>query len=137
MYIEFAAPQRMSFIKKVLGDTIHCETAKGSPEDASEYCMKDGDYVEFGELGKGGQGRRNDIASLRDAIKAGKSDLDIVESSLVIPWVKYRRGVVDLRGIYDAPSERDEIKVALFYGPPGTKITTTRISLTLDANSYL
>jgi len=119
VYIEFNAPVRMSAIKKVLGDGVHCEKARGCGVDAANYCMKDQDFVEFGELAKGGQGKRNDIASLRDAIKDKQTDLEICDSDLVSPWVRYRRGVQDLRMVYDAPAARDAIKVALFYGPPG------------------
>lgn len=118
MYIEFSSPVRMSAIKKVLGNA-HCEAARGAAIPAANYCMKDQDFVEFGKLSDGGQGKRTDIESLRDSIAEGSTDREIVETKLVGPWVRYQRGVQALRSIYDAPSARDDIKVALFFGAPG------------------
>lgn len=40
----------MSAVKAILGeDTLHLEPAKGNEEQNREYCMKDGNYREFGE----------------------------------------------------------------------------------------
>jgi Putative viral replication protein len=60
---------------------IHIEVAKGSPQQASAYCKKDGDVTEVGEL-KSGSGKRNDWHDLRDWLKSlplPPSDLELLE----------------------------------------------------------
>lgn len=68
-YIHFKQPRALSALKKVL-PRAHLEIARGTPEDNRRYCTKDNDFEEFGELPK--QGKRNEIAALREAIKAGE-----------------------------------------------------------------
>jgi len=116
------SPQRMTALKKIFGNNVHLEAARGNNEKASSYCMKeDPHYVEFGSLIGTGQGARNDILALRDALRADTPDMDIVlDDALVIPWFKFRRAVEDLRKIFTTPPTRESTRVALIFGPPGT-----------------
>lgn len=72
-YIELAKASRLAAMKKLL-PTAHWENAKGTPEQASAYCKKDGDFYEDGELSKSRQGKRSDLEDLRDAINEGQRD---------------------------------------------------------------
>lgn len=58
-YIHFTIAKRFSFVQESI-PRAHLEVARGSNEQASEYCKKDGNFVEFGSL-PGGQGSRTDI----------------------------------------------------------------------------
>lgn len=69
-YFEFTGGKRLSTIKKLL-PRIHIEKRKGTPKQASDYCKKEGNYVEFGELSK--QGERNDLNEIKDSIINGKT----------------------------------------------------------------
>lgn len=61
-------------VKEILGDpSLHVETRKGTREQARDYCKKDGNWAEYGNWDAGGQGQRNDITHLKEAIKSGMS----------------------------------------------------------------
>lgn len=49
-YIQFNTNQRLLAAKAHLGGTCHLSLSRGTPEQASAYCKKDGDYQEFGEI---------------------------------------------------------------------------------------
>jgi len=65
----------------------HMEARKGTPTQAADYCKKDGDFVESGELvdnEKEGQGKRNDIIALRDAAMEARSVEDLHSNDAVV-----------------------------------------------------
>lgn len=129
MYVEFSSPQRMSAIKKVLGSGIHCEVARGKAQEAANYCMKDNTFVEFGELR--GQGARNDLIGLRDALASGKRGRELLDADETAPaFFKYQRGIAAAVELYDVPPVRRDVEVSLYFGPPGTgKSTRARLEL--------
>jgi len=52
-YVIFLTEKRLQNVKNLLGtDRIHLEVSRGTPLQASEYCKKDGDFVEHGTLPK-------------------------------------------------------------------------------------
>jgi hypothetical protein len=69
-YLELEKPQKLATIKKVL-KRAHLEKRMGTREQAKDYCMKDGEYVERGDWKAGGQGARTDIARILEAVRAG------------------------------------------------------------------
>lgn len=86
-YVEFEKVIRMNACKKSLGDRAHIEPRRGTREQARDYCMKDGNFVERGDFGAGGQGKRNDLETLMQAVKEDKPRLEIMEE---IPMVYAR-----------------------------------------------
>lgn len=58
-YVEFASAKNLSTLKKAWGDKPHFEARKGTAKQASDYCKKDGDYIERGEISN--QGKRSDL----------------------------------------------------------------------------
>lgn len=61
-YCELNKVCRLSAMKK-LNERAHWESRKGTQKQARDYCMEDGDWVEFGVLKK--QGERNDLDKIR------------------------------------------------------------------------
>lgn len=49
-YIVFSTTKRFAQVKSVLPRGAHVEPKRGTPEQASEYCKKDGLFQEFGTL---------------------------------------------------------------------------------------
>lgn len=68
-YVYFDTVKSFKQVKTLL-PTAHWEAAKGSAAQNRAYCTKDGDYTETGTLPN--PGKRNDIETLRDAIKSGE-----------------------------------------------------------------
>lgn len=62
-------------IKKII-PTAHIDVCRGTPEDNRKYCMKEGEYEEFGICPK--QGRRSDIEEFKDDILSGMSEEDLL-----------------------------------------------------------
>lgn len=81
-YIEFAKPMRMSAVKRYFGcDSMHLEKRRGTPKEASDYCKKDGDFFEHGQLSKKRQGERKDLDGMWQMLKERKSFYEIVDSN--------------------------------------------------------
>lgn len=127
--MEFSTPVRGSAIKKYLGVGRY-EVARGTAKEASDYCKKglgtveapkDWDYFEFGDIRESGQGNRKELLLLRDTLKRGASDLDILDNDHTAgSFFKYQRGITAARLIYNQPTFRDEVHITLLYGAPGS-----------------
>lgn len=82
--------------KQRIGNRAHLEVARGKSSQAADYCKKDGDFVEYGEL-PSQQGKRSDWDVYRDWIE----DLGRVPSrkELVLRFPKlyarYKRACFD------------------------------------------
>lgn len=109
--------KRLAALKKILGSTPHFEVAKGTSIQASDYCKKDGDYVEFGTPPT--PGKRTDLEAACDAIKDGASMHDVAESHPTV-FVKFGRGLRDLRLILQKPYHHAGVRGLWIWGPPGT-----------------
>lgn len=92
-YVEFNSPVRMRKVKELLQDeAMHLEVRKGSRDEAREYAMKEETRVngpyEFGTWIQG-QGTRSDLASVKAAIDAGCSAMELCDADFTA-WCKYR-----------------------------------------------
>jgi hypothetical protein len=64
-YLEFEKPQRFTTLHKRI-KSIHIEARKGTAKQASDYCKKDGKFVEHGTISQ--QGKRSDLDNVRDLL---------------------------------------------------------------------
>lgn len=114
-YVCFIKAQRLTSVKKLL-PRAHWEISRGTPQEASDYCKKDGNFKETGTLplNGGATAKRNYDAYLASA-KTG--DFDNIPSNILIQHYHafkrikqdYQQSVPDL----DSPCG------IWIYGPPG------------------
>jgi len=64
-YVILKEPKSLRQVKSLLSgnfqSSIHLEVSRGTPQQNREYCIKDGNFNEFGELPSVSQGRRTDL----------------------------------------------------------------------------
>lgn len=115
---------RLSAMKKLI-PRAHWEPARGSPEQASVYCEKDGDFFEKGT--RPAPGARRDLDDVRNRIDNGESMGDVVSTAnyqqikLAEIYLKYRE-----------PKRNWEPEVYWFWGPPGSGKTRHVHELCVD-----
>lgn len=115
-FCTFPKLYRLSGVKK-LHATAHWEIAKGTSKEASDYCKKDGDFVENGEPPF--QGKRTDLEAACDAIKAGTSIIDVA-MEFTSTYAKFHRGLKEVALLVQPTYRHDTVRGVWFHGEPGT-----------------
>jgi hypothetical protein len=64
-FVQTTKKVRMATVKSIFGNSVHCEPMRGTAEQASEYCKKEGNFSEFGTLVI--KGERNDLLAAATA----------------------------------------------------------------------
>lgn len=116
--------QRMSYVKKLL-TRAHLERRRGTPQQAIDYCKKDGDYAEIGQYSQYDPGSREKSrwTSVYEQVKSGDSLAKIIETSPnLIPYVNSLSRVQ--RELKVKPAFDGERAVAILWGPPKTGKTS-------------
>lgn len=115
-YVEFTKPKRLAWLKRRL-PKVHWEARKGTRDQARDYCMKDGDFHEFGPWGTS-QGKRSDLEEVKTAIEDGATETDIAESHFGV-WCKYPNAVRSYIRMRQKPRDfKTEVHVC--WGDTGT-----------------
>lgn len=131
-YAYFKHPKSFTAVVELLGEPrAHVEEAKGTALQNQQYCSKDGDYVEFGDLPR--QGRRKDLETIREAITEGASEKQIADSHFST-WVVYRRSLNEYRHLVKQQPRRQKSIVVWICGPTGSGKTRSVYS---NPNSLL
>lgn len=109
-YLELPQRWRRSQVITMLPGA-HIELRRGTGQQASDYCKKDGDYDEYGNLAVPAQGRRSDLQEVTEAIANGASKRKIAQD-FPEQYVKYHKGLEKLIDIHQ------DLKPAnVFHGP--------------------
>ena len=72
-FISFSGRKRMAQVKTIIGGNPHVEVCRNIAASLI-YCKKENNFVEHGEM-TAGQGKRSDIESFKEDVKAGLLDL--------------------------------------------------------------
>jgi len=117
-YIELKSRQRLSYLRAKMPGA-HWEMRRGSGEEASTYCKKDGDFDEWGSLCVSNQGKRSDLEAVADSLKSGKT-ISEVASEYPVEYIKYAKGIHALKSSIDASQAKKPPRVVVFWGETGT-----------------
>lgn len=113
-YIEFPRAIGFPTIKRAIGNA-HLEKRRGTAQEAADYCKKDGDFTEWGEISQ--QGARNDLNEAVASLRTG--GIQQVARDHPAQYVRYHRGFQALHFIDLASQTREPPTVIFCYGPPG------------------
>lgn len=117
-FVVWKSPRTLSAIKRMACfRRSHLERMRGSHRQASDYCKKDGDWWEEGDLPQ--SGRRVDLNQIRQEIEEGKSEFDIA-SNYFSQWAIYRRSFERYRTLLRRSTRTTKSWTNLIVGPTGT-----------------
>jgi len=81
-FIQFDKRVSLARCRRLVSLRAHFEVARGTPKEASDYCKKEGDFDEYGQIGVS-QGKRSDWDALKEfVVAAGRvpSDRDLASN---------------------------------------------------------
>lgn len=117
-YVEFKNQVSLSTLKKKLHANAHFEKRMGTSKQASDYCKKDGNFVEFGELSQ--QGARNDLVAICQSIVEKKRPLSEIAAEAPNHWVRYHKGFTNLASTIHHKPRTEMPKVFWIWGDSGS-----------------
>lgn len=116
-YIHYQFPKSFSSVKREL-PKAHIEKRQGTPEQAAEYCKKDGDYYEHGILPEtSGEATKILWKTILDKAKCG--DTQWIEDNYPKIWIQSSHRLQSLRSTETALLDGD-LQHEWWVGPTGT-----------------
>jgi len=122
-YVDFVNAKTMKSLKKKYPKEIHWETRKGTWEQATTYCKKDGVFDEWGVPPR--QGKRSDIDTIKQLVKDGVGMTEVIERATSYQACKFAELALKYR---KTPMEWYDKRVIWFWGPTGTGKTRRAIA---------
>lgn len=116
-YIQLSTKKRIKWLKNTIHATAHFESARGTPQENTTYCTKDGDAEEIG-VRQPGQGARTDLQAVVDMVRAGATIRKIAEEHPQAA-IRYGHGIARLRIVLPPPSREEPPIINVFWGATG------------------
>lgn len=107
----------LRYIRDLISDKAHYETARGKPHQAATYCKKDGDFKEFGNC-PNGQGNRSDLDQIAEKCRTSVAITKIAEEHPA-SFLRYAGNIVKLKHLY-RPQRSGQPIIHVFWGRTGT-----------------
>lgn len=121
VYVELSKQKRFKALCKLMPRAADIKPRWSTAQNASDYCKKEGDYWEDGELSR--QGKRTDLDAFVQAVKEQPkiTRLELVEQHTSI-LARYPKFIQEVKSVYNKPTTLDwkEPPNIWIYGPPGT-----------------
>jgi len=121
-YVQCTKRQRRGPLCKTFRCHVEPQAKASTAEQAAEYCKKDGDVKEFGELTRARA--RRDLDEVREALRSGESALAIADSVSFGTYLQYHRGL-DAYARLLVPTRDWAPTVYYLYGNTGVGKTRT------------
>lgn len=128
LYVELKRPQRWGRVPQLIGLRVgqwHAAKRRGTRDQARAYCRKERTRVEGPfELGEWtsdrGPGARHDLEAVADAVLVERASVSDVAERFPIQFIKYHRGIVELKQTVRVRRESQKRVVIVLVGPTGT-----------------
>lgn len=136
-FFQFKDLHRIPWLKRVLNnDRWHFESMRGTPQQASDYCKKDEEFFEKGELHLPGvgQGRRTDLEAIRTAIDNGATDLELAQMGFGT-WCRNYRAFARYRVLSQRACDWRTLEVHVFWGATGVGKTRRAMDFAKSTSS--
>lgn len=118
-YIQFTKKLALTAVKKLI-PRAHWEmqSKNSSALEAAEYCRKDGDFYEQGEISCTGD--RKDLDAIKDKINNGETTVDKIVMEFPVLYHQYGRTLSKIEDIVLRKKWRTEMTKGIWYwGPTG------------------
>lgn len=113
-YIEFKSPRSYKNINNMyFSNKAYMATRKGSSQQASDYCKKEGNFKEFGEISK--QGERADLNELKNKILNGETNIDDIVENNTEAYHQYGRTLEKVEEVRNKRIYRTEMTKGIWY----------------------
>ncbi len=116
-YLQLRNPKGFSAMKKKFVKRAHFEVSKGSDRQNIEYCSKEGKIYQWGEPTE--QGKRNDLAVVRDHISAGGTlkELIVEDNKCTLQKLQYAKSILPY---IEPPRKIQKINIIWNWGKTGS-----------------
>lgn len=108
---------------RILGGRASVRIMRGSPDQNKTYCSKDGDVRSWGEAPPG-QGKRADLDTLRDGLRAGQTLVELADGDHFGSVVRYHRGLSWYAAMVQKPRTH-KTKGIIYWGVTGAGKSTS------------
>jgi len=119
-YIELEKSLRLGTLKKRF-PRMHVEKRRGTAKQAAEYCKKEGNFWEEGEISN--QGKRSDLEEVADMVKEKKTSGEIADA-YPSAFIRYHKGIERMASVL-AKDRKEKPFVTWYWGSTGVGKTST------------